>query len=328
MPRISVIVPVYNVEKYLNKCIDSILEQTFTDFELILIDDGSPDQCGMICDAYAAGDSRVKVIHQNNKGLSGARNTGIDQMKGDYVTFIDSDDYIHPEMLERFWRAAREQDADVCVCQFVRVTEDKTEFQTTPEMNMRAYSGREACFQLYSENGVAFTTAWGKLYRSILWNNIRYPEGKIHEDEATTYKLLYASNVVTELEDTLYFYRQNPNGIMASLSIKRYDGIEALRERMKFFKKHHETELVRLTKRLYDIARVGLLLKMREGGVYSEVPLKHRMSKIRALYVIHKYYDFPYFEWRLSQLFPCMVKPAEYIHKIFQVLSRCRTEEN
>lgn len=116
MPEVSIIVPVYKVEPYLNKCVDSILAQTFTDFECILVDDGSPDSCGKICDEYVQKDSRVKVIHQENQGLSAARNSGLDMASGAWIVFVDSDDWIEPDAVEVLYRAALQNDADMAVC--------------------------------------------------------------------------------------------------------------------------------------------------------------------------------------------------------------------
>ena len=190
MPQISIIVPVYKVEQYLRRCVDSILAQTFADFELILVDDGSPDNSGAICDEYAAKDPRITVIHQENGGLSAARNAAIDWVftnsDSQWLTFIDSDDWIHAEYLARLLNAAVENQVSISACNFEITTGDNPaippeQFDTTlwtPE-------------NFFVEHNVTATTAWAKLYRKECFQTIRYPVGKIHEDEFTTYKILF-----------------------------------------------------------------------------------------------------------------------------------------
>ena len=147
MPLISVIVPVYKVEKYIHKCVDSILTQTFPDFELFLVDDGSPDNCGKICDEYAEKDNRVIVIHKENGGLSDARNVAIDRAKGDYLTFIDSDDYVSENHLETMYNALTETDSDIAIANITSFSEDKynDEFYR-PVKTRKMLQGKEAVF--------------------------------------------------------------------------------------------------------------------------------------------------------------------------------------
>ena len=186
MPKISVIVPVYKVEAYLQECVDSILAQTFEDFELILVDDGSPDNCGAICDAYAGKDSRVKVIHQENQGLSGARNTGIEASKGEFLTFVDSDDMVSPQYLEVLINLFCDN-TDVAVCGFKSFL-DGTEYpigRSAREM-VRVYSPKESLIELYNGNTLIPVNACAKLIRRSLLGDLRFPVGKLHEDQAFT----------------------------------------------------------------------------------------------------------------------------------------------
>lgn len=233
MPLISVIVPVYKVEPYLHRCVDSILTQTFTDFELILVDDGSPDNCGAICDAYAASDSRVRVIHQENGGLSAARNAGIDwafaHSDSQWLSFVDSDDWVHPCFLEYLYRAAEETKASVSACGFKRVEEYEA-------AEPAAYSSQVMAWEeFYMQDPVIGAVAWNKLYKKELFQELRYPVGKIHEDEFLTYKLLYRAGKVVWIPAELLFYFQNPSGIMKSqFSLKRLDGVDAIREQYVF----------------------------------------------------------------------------------------------
>ncbi len=236
MSKINVIVPVYKVEAYLNRCVDSILSQTYSDFELILVDDGSPDNCGTICDEYAGKDSRVTVIHQENGGLSAARNAGIEyalQTGSEWLTFIDSDDWIHPEHLNYLYSAAVEQSTEVSVCGFQRTSGEEAEIGDT---SFRIYSPEE----LWCGDRVNATVAWGKLYRKRLFDTVRYPAGKIHEDEFTTYKLLFACDRIAVTKAKTYYYYQNPIGIMQSeWNPKRLAAAEAFEGQLSYFSQNN-----------------------------------------------------------------------------------------
>lgn len=202
MATISVIVPVYKVEKYIHRCVDSILTQTFTDFELILVDDGSPDNCGRICDEYALKDYRVYVIRKENGGLSDARNAGIDWVfehsNSEWLTFIDSDDWIHPEYLNFLLSAAISSNVDVHIYRY-EVKNELSEYGVIN--NSFAVYDTEDLFV----HRVNMVVAWGKLYRKIIFKNLRFPYGKLNEDEFTTYKALFRYKSVAFLDNVLYF---------------------------------------------------------------------------------------------------------------------------
>lgn len=232
---ISVIVPVYNVEPYLHRCVDSILAQTFTDFDLILVDDGSPDNCPAICDEYAERDSRVHVIHQENGGLSAARNAGIDwafaNSDSQWLTFVDSDDWIHPEMLKSLYHAAQDLHVPVSVCGYAETSDDGPEISSN-------ICRAELCTaeEFYVQKLANATIACGKLYQKDCFSKFRYPVGKIHEDEFTTYKILFTANRIAVIPFPLYFYFQNPAGIMNSAwSPKRLVSLAARDEQIAFF---------------------------------------------------------------------------------------------
>ena len=236
MPQISVIVPVYKVEPYLHRCVDSILGQTFTDFELILVDDGSPDNCGAICDEYAEKDSRIHVIHQPNGGLSAARNTGIDwafaNSDSQWLSFIDSDDWVHPCFLDYLQKAVHEYKTDVSVCEMIRVEL----YFPYPEKEFHAEIMDWESF--YIAGWARGAVAWNKLYRKELFAKYRYPVGRINEDEFVTYLLLEKAGKVALLDSELYYYFQNPEGIMkSSFSMKKLDALDALKEQCRFAKK-------------------------------------------------------------------------------------------
>ena len=204
-PRVSVIVPVYKVEPYIRRCIDSILSQELSDFELILVNDGSPDNCGKICDEYAEKDTRITVIHQNNGGLSAARNKGLDYVLGKkstkWLTFIDSDDWVHPQYLSALYNAVLQTGLNISSCGYVQtdimVPYSDEIITVTQEDTELFYTG---------EQSVQAIVAWNKLYRREDFENIRFPEGKIHEDEYTTYKLLFKNDKTAVVNNALYYY--------------------------------------------------------------------------------------------------------------------------
>lgn len=232
---ISVIVPVYNVEKYIYRCVDSILSQTFSDFELILVDDGSPDNCGAICDEYEKTDSRVHVIHKKNGGLSDARNAGIDwafnNNKSKYITFIDSDDWVHPEYLSVLYNSIKNSKTRVSVVSYERM------FSCCKELN-RSNAGYVIwkVEDLYSEKKKNFITAWGKLFYIEDFRHFRFPVGKIHEDEYVIYKILFNTKTIAYINEPFYFYFENVSGITSNPSLKSWmDQIYAIGEQVVFF---------------------------------------------------------------------------------------------
>ncbi len=212
---IGVIVPVYNMDKYLRRCVDSILNQSLNNYETILVDDGSTDQSGMICDEYASKESRVHVIHQDNKGLSAARNAGIEYALNhcsiNWITFIDSDDWIHPQYLEFLFEAANSQNAAISACYYEEAVDYKF-----PEHIDSAEIGSLSPEDFWLRDHITATVAWGKLYAKDLFKATRYPVGMIREDEFVTYKLLFSLKDLPLVHYPLYYYYQNSNGIMRS----------------------------------------------------------------------------------------------------------------
>lgn len=242
---ISVIVPIYQVEQFLPKCIDSICNQTYQKLEIILVDDGSPDRCGEICDEYAKKDHRIRVIHKANGGLSDARNAGIQIAQGTFFSFVDSDDLIHPQMLEQLHTMAIQKEAQIAICQYAYLEEnEEADFSKTipsgPE-RWRMVSQMEAQ-ELYfdKQQRVIYTVAWNKLYRAELFEDIRYPKGKVHEDEFTTFKLLYEAKGIVVTDDVFYYYLVRSNSIMGKFNRKRFHLLDAYRERMRFYMEHGE----------------------------------------------------------------------------------------
>lgn len=230
---ISVIVPVFNIEKYVGRCIDSILNQSYMNFELILVDDGSIDSSGSICDEYALKDKRVKVIHKKNGGLSSARNAGLDVAKGEYISLIDGDDFVHRDFLKILYQNAIENNADLVCCDFKRITEkDIVDVKQQKESGaVRLFTNDEA----FAARWIIFVMAWNKLYKKRLFETCRYPEGKLHEDEFVFHRLLFQCEVVVHVNAELYYYFCRENSIINTFNTKRIsDAVEALEERLKF----------------------------------------------------------------------------------------------
>ena len=242
MAEVSIIVPVYQVEKYIRQCVDSILVQTFTDFELILVDDGSTDKSGEICDEYAKADGRVKVIHQTNGGLSSARNSGMDHAKGKYFMFIDSDDFIAPNMVECLYKSINEQCADIAVCNFMFYYEDEEEKSFHTNIGFEILSGADIFFNRKNErNYGVWTIACNKLYKSETFSTVRFRPGKYHEDEFWANDIYQMNIKIVAISDCLYYYRQRDNSIMKKKNINRnFDIIDAFQERINVYLRYEK----------------------------------------------------------------------------------------
>ena len=319
MPQISVIVPVYKVEQYLRRCVDSILAQTFADFELILVDDGSPDNSGVICDEYAQKDTRITVIHQENGGLSAARNAGIDwafaNSDSQWLTFIDSDDWIHPEYLARLLNAAVENLVSISACNFEITTGDNPvispeQFETslwTPE-------------NFFVEHNVTATIACAKLYRKECFEAIRYPVGKIHEDEFTTYKILFKLPSVAYIPAPMYCYYTNPGSITQSAQSRfREDIFVALEEQITFFRDNGFSTACRYRIRIY----IGMVRdQIRHLSATQQNPaFLSLMKKKRRLYKkFARLLDIkdPGDAWLLTEISPIRMKFYWYSRAILQ----------
>jgi len=236
-PLVSVVVPVFQVEAYLERCLDSVLRQTYTHLQVILIDDGSTDGSSKICDDYASRDTRIAVVHQPNMGLAGARNRGLEMASGAWVTFLDSDDWLHPRMIETLLTEAR-QDADAVVAGFDRVGAVTTPPQISPSRTVSyTLTTLETLKAFVGDHHTRLTISCAKLFRRELFADIRFPVGRLHEDEFTTYRLLARCQFVTIVPLPLYFYYSNPHSITGGgLSLRhRRDLVDAFREQADFF---------------------------------------------------------------------------------------------
>lgn len=238
-PLVTVIVPVYKVEKYLRRCIESIVGQTYQKLEIILIDDGSPDQCGSICEEYAGKDDRIKVYHQKNAGQAVARNFGIEMAHGDWFAFIDSDDFICDHFVERMVDYGVTYHADIVSCRWKTGTEDTivSPVISTEDMKVRTYSGRE-CYLKYftSEKLPALESLCTKLFRAELFQNLRFIPGRVYEDTAIMHHLFDRAEKVVFADEQLYYYYWNfGSTARGKFTIKKLSAIKSYEERLDYF---------------------------------------------------------------------------------------------
>lgn len=276
---ISIIVPIFKVEKELPQCIDSLINQTYKNIEIILVDDGSPDKCPAICDEYAKFDKRIRVIHKTNGGLSDARNTGIDVAVGEYIGFVDSDDYIDSQMFERLYYAAVENNCDISECYSISFNDETV---PTAEYNNNVLLLDPLKWLTESNlKGFLNCVAWNKLYKKNLFNDIRYPKGKLNEDEATTYKLIYKSKKIARLSDKLYFYRKRSGSIMLSTMTEKriYDKYDALKNRCVFFDNLNETQMAN-----FSYAKLSLYM----SNVYKYISISKKNKWLKEIDVYYK----------------------------------------
>ena len=290
LPTVSVIVPVYKVERYLRRCVDSILGQTFHKLELILVDDGSPDQCGAICDEYARKDSRVEVIHQKNGGLSLARNAGIELVlsknQSQYISFIDSDDVVAPDYFECLL-AGMNDTVDV-TCVRPVISPDLPDGSFDCETSEWRYINPEEYWCDFSRFPMS---AWGKLYRIALFVDIRYPVGKIHEDEFVTHLLVFCRSTIAFSEARKYGYRVRANSIMScEWSERNLVRIDALKSQIEYFRQRGFTAAeVKTVERLcaQDFVRAILILNRYE--YLDELRVMSRTYRLPILRFINVY---------------------------------------
>ena len=265
--KISVIVPIYNVEKYLEKCINSIVFQTYKNIEILLIDDGSTDKSSYICEEWKKRDSRINVVHKANGGLSDARNCGLNIASGEYVCFIDSDDYIENDYIEKLYKILIENKLRVSQCGINYINENDKKLKQIGYRTDIVLKGREiikdSCDKHFIENEVV----WNRLYDIKIFENLRFPKGKIHEDEYITYKILYNEDKIAITAECLYKYRQSNNSIMRSkYSIKKFrDFSEAYKEKIMYFKEREDIELYDMVIRSYLSNLSNIFIKIKKN---------------------------------------------------------------
>ena len=238
---ISVIVPIYNVEKYLDRCVNSIINQTYKNLEIILVDDGSPDNCPQMCDDYAKKDSRIRVVHKENGGLSDARNAGMKVATGEYVSFIDSDDYVSLDFYETLLQTMIDNDSDIVECSVVKFYEDNNFDEYSDDLKVTNYDTLYALDGLISESPFK-QHVWNKLYKSSVALDIPYAVGKLNEDEFWTYQVFGKAKKVTRINQTMYYYFQRGSSIMGNgYNIRRLDALEGKMNRQAYIEKNFPT---------------------------------------------------------------------------------------
>ena len=265
---VSIIVPIYKVEKYLDRCVQSILKQTYRDFEVILVDDGSPDKCPEICDEWAKKDKRIKVIHKENGGLSDARNVGMQAALGKYIAFVDSDDWVSTVYLEYLIKAMADSECDIIECETFW-TEEKIPFEETAIKSNRkvaVFQAEEALEQLIKE-GYFHQHVWNKLYKRTIIQDIPFEKDKTNEDEFWTYRVFGNTKTIGKIEVPLYYYFQRATSIMGiEFSLKRLDALEAKMQRQRYIEENYPE--------LKEIAQIDLFTSCIYQGQLSLLNLK------------------------------------------------------
>ena len=285
MERISVIVPVYKVENYLDQCVQSIVDQTYSNLEIILVDDGSPDRCGELCEAWAKRDSRIQVIHKENGGLSDARNAGLAIATGSLISFIDSDDWVNPHFIEFLYTAIEKTGADLAACGVQEFPEGTTlpcRKMTMPEPERHT----PAQVLDWENQGSRYRmVAWNKLYRKKLLENDGFPVGKLHEDEFFTYRIMDRCAALALVDVPLYYYLQRSGSIMTTFSPRHLDLLDAYLERLELYREKYPALCLPL-KTAYCIACYRLYCEaLAKGGTDKGTVLKKLKGYRRKLSV-------------------------------------------
>ena len=283
-PLISIIVPVYNTEAYLAKCLDSLLAQSYNNIEIMVVDDGSTDGSREICDAYKEKDIRVKVIHKTNGGLSSARNAGLFKATGDYISFVDSDDYVAKTYIEDLLQLIKDNAADISICGILAVNEagDPIKANKNTEETI-TYTSEEAMICQFYQKGIG-NHACGKLYSKKCFDDVRFPEDRIYEDLATVYKFFSKADKIVKNEQPLYFYLQRQASIMhAEYSSKKMDRIYVSEEILEFAKNRSEALTKAAESRLF-VSAVQVLREIPD----DTSNYKEEMNKITAIIDTYK----------------------------------------
>ena len=309
-PLISVIVPVYKVEAYLPQCLDSICGQTYQNLEILLVDDGSPDRCGEICDQYAARDSRIRVLHKQNGGLSDARNAGMQQMTGSYLMFVDSDDMLPPDAVQMLFETALSENAELVIGDHRRFSgmlpEENAKKKT---IEVHRLTGSEAMRDML-QNGCA---AWARLYQREIHQHIPFPVGEINEDEAIAIQILENCTRVVKTSEVVYYYRCRPESITTSdFAAPKMAWSKHCAENLKYIQAHHPslesdaaaryrgsllwslTEIA-LSDENYAGETQALLSALRsQKKLFYAAPFSYRQDRLRMWLLLH----FPFFVYR------------------------------
>lgn len=324
MEKICVIIPVFNTEKYLKQCIESVLTQTYSTIEVLLIDDGSTDQSRNICEAYAAFDQRVKVLHQDNRGQASARNLGLEWMyknsNSHWITFVDSDDWIHPEMLEILYKAAVEYESKISICGY----------RETQGENIKVYKSQKKGRLLKTEEfycncgDLRNVIPWGKLYHRDCFKYVRFPEIRACEDEFVTYKILFEFSEIPVVEAPLYAYFMSANSTMRSpWNYDKFMAIRAFEEQIQYFKKRKFQNALENRIKMY---LWGIESQLKEVKKEKEISYKYERMLLKKLkiFLIKRRKQYPFKEniTRYEEAFPVIMRIYWYIQGIKYKLKR------
>ncbi len=310
LPLISVIVPVYKVEKYLDKCVSSIVEQTYTNLEIILVDDGSPDNCPAMCDAWAEKDSRIRVIHKENGGLSDARNVGMAVATGEYIAFVDSDDWVDPPMYQCLYDAITTTCSDIASCGARRVWLDGRPAQDVRAVNKAyVFEQENAMEALITAQGL-IQTVWNKLYKKNVIEGILFPVGLIHEDEFWSWRVIAQAKRVVTLKETYYNYLQRDNSIMGiGFSDKSLLVVKA--------KIEQQTYIEKAMPRLTDIGRTSLTYICMHLGVQILKTMRWKDAAQHMEYLKNTIKNYPISKKYLSTLLWKQRLHLQMLHLLF-----------
>lgn len=313
MPEISIIVPVYNVEKYIRKCIESILNQTFSDFELILVDDGSTDNSGKICDEYKLKDDRVIVIHKENSGVSSARNVGIDNANGKFLGFVDGDDYIEKDMYETLYKDIKEFDADISVCQVYDEYNNSCKPRTGGSNAMkRGVLNNITAFKLTILRNIIGVTVWNKLYKKKLFENCRYPNVKTSEDTFVVPIIIFKSTRISYSPLPKYFYVHRRDSVTCSPFVSSDLSMLEAHDFILSFVNNNVPELIDLAKSRYLWAYMTIFDKIMLSDDFNDKALYHEiLSKINSNFFYILKSDFFAFKRKLA-LIALRIHPKIY----------------
>ena len=290
---VSIIVPVYNVEKYLHECLDSILNQTYKEFELILINDGSSDRSGEICEEYKSRYSNIKVVHQENQGQAVARNNGVKIADAEWIMFIDSDDVIHPNLLEYLYRAVKESDSGMAVSQRVFadvIPEDfYCKYSFSYDVDEVTFDKLEEC----SDGKFYYWAPFPSIIKKEIVASIPFPSGRIYEDNAIGCRLVYNAKKIATVPYVMYFYRNNPNGTMKqTFNEKQLDYLWAFEHQIEFYKEiNHQTMIKKTSRELLETALHYHTLSVEENNKHIESIVKKKIKNILKMYDEYIYVD-------------------------------------
>lgn len=280
-PCISVVIPVYQVEPYLTACLDSVVGQTYPHLEILLVNDGSTDTSGAICEAYAARDARITVLHQEHTGPSGARNAAMELATGEYITFVDSDDFLEPDIVETLYAALLRTGADIAACGTVICAENGKAISQTAVANERICRGEEQLRALLTETVIG-TAPWGKLYRRELFETVRFPVGKYHEDVFIAHEVLHRSTAIVICPRTGYWYRQVPTSIMhAPFEPRHLHAVEGGKVRLAFIKRRYP-HLSGYARSALVYAAARCYVRMIESSYADPVAVKQLQTELRG----------------------------------------------